>query len=128
MSRERGHEFDGVDDDGDGTPDDQPDEVDEQGLVHYTMIFNSPVGIRTDPRSDQEGYRAMTCDPPDECIESTDATSIRFMFSSGPSRMRPGETHRLVLGIVFADAVWNPSSIPVSGSPMSTGAPKRCPS
>jgi hypothetical protein len=110
--------FNGIDDDGDGVIDDQPDEVDQLGLVNYSFHCSpSSCESRPDVQSDPEGYRVMSCDPPDECVEVTEATDVRFMFSSGPFRMRPGETHRLVLAFVFAHAMGDPTGIEVYGDP-----------
>jgi hypothetical protein len=109
---------DGMDDDADGLIDDQPDEVDRLGLVNYSFHNSpsSPENIRPDPQSDADGYRIMAC-APYACLETTQSTDVRFMFSSGPFRMRPGETHRFVIAFVFANAVGDPSSIPVYGDP-----------
>jgi hypothetical protein len=108
--------FNGIDDDGDGEADDQPDEVDQLGLVNYTIHCNS-CPWRPDPPSDAEGYRMMACDPPDECAETTESTDVRFLITSGPFTIRPGETHTIVLAFVFANAVGDPTSIPVYGDP-----------
>jgi hypothetical protein len=111
--------FNAIDDDADGEIDDQPDEVDQFGLVNYTF-HNQPIPpplIRTDPEDDPMGYRMMACDPPDECVEISQRNDVRFMISSGPFTMRPGETHRLVIAFVFANAVGDPTDIEVYGDP-----------
>jgi len=59
----------------------------------------------------------MSCDPPEECVEVTDASDIRFLITSGPFRIMPGESHRIVLAFVFANAVGNPTSVNVTGDP-----------
>lgn len=110
--------FNNIDDDGDGLIDDMPDEVDRLGLVNYTFHCGpSTCESRPDPQSDPEAYRMLKCDPPDECFETTEDTDIRYLISSGPFRIRPGETHRFVLAFVFADPVGDPSSINVYGDP-----------
>ncbi|MFQ6104215.1 MAG: hypothetical protein ACE5OP_07970, partial [Candidatus Glassbacteria bacterium] len=110
--------FNGIDDDGDGVVDDQPDEVDQLGLVNYSFDCNpSTCESRPDPESDPEGFRIMKCDPPDECLETTEDTDIRFIITSGPFKIRPGEPHRIVLAFVFAAPVGDPSSIEVVGDP-----------
>lgn len=105
--------FDDADDDGDGVVNDIPDEVDQMGLVNYSNFW----WWEDAPRSDHEGYRFMSCTPSYQCHESTEDQDVKYMISSGPFRIRPGETHRLVLAFVFADAVGDPSSIPVYGDP-----------
>ncbi len=109
--------FDGIDDDGDGVADDQPDEVDQLGLVHFTFFSDSGPGFRYDPQSDSEGYRIMSCTPPDECVETSESGDVRFMMTSGPFSMEPGQVHRLVIALVFANAVGDPASLNVYGDP-----------
>jgi hypothetical protein len=55
----------------------------------------------------------MSCDPPEECAETTEAHHIRFMISSGPTRLTPGETHRIVMAIIFSEARYGFGPIPV---------------
>ncbi len=111
--------FDGIDDDGDGVPDDQPDEVDQLGLDNYTFHNNpsTPPELRNDPESDPEGYRIMSCDPPEECIETIGASDVRFMMTSGPFTMEPGQVYRIVVAFVFANAVGGPDHLDVHGNP-----------
>jgi hypothetical protein len=110
--------FNGIDDDGDGIIDDQPDEVDQMGLVNYTFHNNPSVpGPRGDPQSDSEGYRIMSCVPPEECVETTVASDVRFMMTSGPFSMEPGQVHRIVVAFVFANAIGDPDSLEVYGDP-----------
>ncbi|MFQ6104878.1 MAG: FlgD immunoglobulin-like domain containing protein [Candidatus Glassbacteria bacterium] len=108
----------GLDDDGDGQTDEW-DEVDQMGFVHYTFHCNPSVcsGPGQDPESDPEGYRMISCTPPDECIETTDDTDIRFLMSSGPFDWYPGEKQRFALALVFADPVGDPSGIELVGDP-----------
>jgi len=106
----------GIDDDGDGVIDDMPDEVDQLGLVNYSA-HASFMSIRNDPQSDPEGYRMMSCDPSDECVDITEPYDVRYMISSGPLELRAGETQRIVFAFVFANAVGNPSSINRYGNP-----------
>jgi len=110
--------FNGIDDDGDGVIDDQPDEVDQIGLENYTYHNNPSVpGPREDPRSDSEGYRIMACNPPEECVETTVASDVRFMMTSGPFSMEPGQVYRIVVAFVFAHAIGDPDHLEVYGNP-----------
>jgi hypothetical protein len=111
--------FNGIDDDGINGIDDQPGEVDQLGLVNYSFHNNpsTPPLIRNDPEDDPTGYKIMACDPPDQCQETTQSVDIRFLSTSGPFTIRPGESHKIVLAFVFANAVGSPTSIPVYGDP-----------
>jgi hypothetical protein len=107
----------GLDDDGDGTTDEW-DEVDEIGFTNFSYHSNPSVDtLRSDPESDPEGYRLTSCTPPEECVELTDPSDIRFMISSGSFDWHPGEVQRIVLAFVFANAVGEPDHLELVGDP-----------
>jgi hypothetical protein len=137
-----GDPFDGIDNDGDGVIDespfngvnddpwedddiDEPDEVDELGLVNFTKHCNpsQPCQI-IDPQQDPEGYDLLNCiseNNPDSssqytCLESTDPADIRFMMSSGPFDWLPGQSQRVVIAMVFANATGD-RDLPFVGDP-----------
>ncbi|MFQ6103741.1 MAG: FG-GAP-like repeat-containing protein [Candidatus Glassbacteria bacterium] len=109
--------YNGIDDDSDGDVDDW-DEVDELGLVNYSLISTGTGGpLPGYPDSDLELYQIMSCDPPQECLETTDGSDVRFMMSSGPFDWPAGRTIRVAIAYVFALPVGEPSSIYVYGDP-----------
>jgi hypothetical protein len=117
--------FNELDDDGDGLVD-EPDEVDELGLVNYSEVcrLNVPAEV-VDPSTDEEGFDILSCiseSNPDStssvvCLESTTPADIRFMISSGPFDWQPGQTQQIVMAMVFANAVGNPSRLDFVGDP-----------
>jgi hypothetical protein len=113
--------YNGEDDDGDGKTD-EADEVDELGLVNYSKHCNpsAPCEIN-DPELDEDGYDLLAClsdNNPDDttsqyvCLESVTPADIRFYMSSGPFDWAPGQTQQVVLAMVFAKAIGDPSSLP----------------
>jgi hypothetical protein len=112
--------YNGVDDDGDGRVD-EADEVDELGLVNFSKHCNPSVPCAMiDPEDDILGYNLLSCntdDSPTICLENTEPADVRFMMSSGPFDWMPGQTQQVVLAMVFANAVGQPSAIGFVGDP-----------
>lgn len=107
----------GIDDDGDGETDEW-DEVDELGLVNYTLHHSrSTSDERPDPQDDSEIWRMMACDPLYECAETAQSTDVRFMISSGPFDWMPGQAVRVAIACIFAQPVGELDHIDVSGDP-----------
>jgi hypothetical protein len=106
----------GVDDDGDGMVD-EDDEVDEMGLVNYTWHEFPQLSGYPDPRSDEDLYSMMACDPPNRCAEVTEADDVRFMMSSGPFEWLPGMTVKVAAAYVFAPPVGEPDHLDLVGDP-----------
>jgi hypothetical protein len=109
-----------IDDDGDGYID-EPDEVDAIGLVNFSKHCcpNVPCEVNT-PELDEDGYDLLSCNSISSdfrCLESTTPADIRFMISSGPFDWLPGQTQQVVMALVFANAVGNPSSLDFVGDP-----------
>ena len=134
--RSPGNPFDGIDNDGDGLTDestsngldddgdgkvDDPFEVDELGLVNFSKHCSPSVPCPVnDPEDDPSGYGILACNTEfsyHNCYESTEPADVRFMMSSGPFDWLPGQTQQVVLAMVFANAVGNPSQLEFVGNP-----------
>jgi len=110
--------FDSVDDDGDGEPDDIPDEVDSLDDFHYTIFTNPVYGLMpSDPASDREAYRMMSCQTGADCRMGDDITDVRFMISCGPFDLPPGEKQIAGVAVTFAHTDGDPDHLELQGDP-----------
>jgi hypothetical protein len=117
--------FNGIDDDNDGSTD-EPDEVDELGLINFCRHCGPSVPCEVnDPEFDSAGYDILSCiseENPDSssnhhCLESTTPADVRFMISSGPFDWLPGQTIRILFAFVFASPVGSIDQLEFVGDP-----------
>jgi len=108
---------DGIDDDGDGIPDDIPDEVDTIDDFHFTVMRRYYSQPPFEPETDKAAYRMMRCLTEDDCGENTIEEDVRFLISSGPFDLPPGESQLVGVAVVFANPVGDPDHLDLSGIP-----------
>ncbi|MFQ6104681.1 MAG: FG-GAP-like repeat-containing protein [Candidatus Glassbacteria bacterium] len=108
----------GIDDDGDGIPDDIPDEVDSLDEFRFTVMRRYFYEPPFEPETDRAAYRMMRCLTEADCEENTsEAEDVRFLISSGPFDLPPGESQVVGVAVVLANPVGNPDRLDLYGDP-----------